>query len=116
MVFEIGADINGAVSLGKKGGFVNYTVGLQHQQHTNRAGEPGEDVLFGVDGTNPWIQENPDLGMIVGQPDMNTGEIYLNAELPMQFMSKDIELYSSLGVTLRNGKSFALHRAPYWVF
>ena len=108
--FEVGADINGAVS-GKNGGFVNYTVGMSHQQHTNRAGEPGEDLLFGVPSTDPWIQANPDLGMTVGQPDMNTGEIYFNAELP----TKLVKFYSNLGVTLRKGKSFALYRAPYWV-
>lgn len=110
--FEIGADINGSEA-GKSGAYVNYTVGLQHQQYTNRAGEPGEDLLFGVDGTNPWIQDNPDLGMIVGQPDMNTGEILLNAGLP--FKNGKGELYAMMSATLRNGKSYALHRTPYWV-
>jgi iron complex outermembrane receptor protein len=120
--FNIGADINGAL-IGKKGAYVNYTFGLNHQQHTNRAGTPGGDGLFGVifgdndilTGNTPWLQENPDLGMTVGQPDMNTGEVYFNGELPTTIFNMDVELYSSLGVTLRRGKSFALYRAPYWV-
>lgn len=109
---EVGANINGAIS-GKKGSWVNYTFGLKHQQHTNRAGKPGEDTLFEVDGTNSWIQENPDLGMIVGQPDMNTGEVMFNGAIP--FKNKKGEFYATIGATIRRGTSFALYRTPYWI-
>lgn len=110
--FEIGADFNGALS-GEKGAYVNYTFALNHQEHTNRAGEPGEDPLFGVPASNPWIQENPDLGMTVGQPDMNTGEVMFNGAVP--FKNKKGEFYATVGATVRSGKSFALYRTPYWV-
>ncbi|MEE9349515.1 MAG: TonB-dependent receptor [Flavobacteriaceae bacterium] len=113
---EVGADINGAV-LNENGGYVNYTVGLKHQQHTNRAGEPGGDALFGVPENDPtwgsWLADNPDLGMTVGQPDMNTGEVMLNAGMP--FKNGKGEFYATMGVTLRRGNSFALYRTPYWV-
>lgn len=110
--FEIGADFNGALS-GKKGAYVNYTFALNHQEHTNRAGEPGEDALFGVPSTNPWIQEHPDLGMTVGQPDMNTGEVMFNGAVP--FKDKKGEFYATAGATVRGGRSFALYRTPYWI-
>jgi len=114
--FNIGANINGTATT-KNGGFVNYTFGLQHQQHTNRAGEPGADNLFGVPANDPtwgtWLSENPDLGMTVGQPDMNTGEIMLNGGMP--FKNGKGEFYATMGVTLRRGNSFALYRTPYWV-
>ncbi len=113
---EVGADINGTIS-GKKGAWVNYTFGLKHQGHTNRAGEPGEDRLFGVLADDPtwgdWLRENPDLGMTVGQPDMNTGEVMFNGAVP--FKNKKGEFYATVGATLRRGKSFALYRAPYWI-
>ncbi len=113
---EVGADINGAYS-NEKGAYVNYTVGLRHQQHTNRAGEPGKDDLFGVPANDPtwgqWLSDNPDLGMTVGQPDMNTGEIMLNGAIP--FNNDKGEFYATMSATLRKGKSFALYRTPYWV-
>ncbi len=113
---QIGADFNGALS-GKKGAYVNYTFALNHQEHTNRAGEPGEDLLFGVAADNPtwgnWLAEHPDLGMTVGQPDMNTGEVMFNGAVP--FNNDKGEFYATVGATVRRGKSFALYRTPYWV-
>lgn len=101
-------------------GYVNVSTSFKDQERTNRAGEPGGDGLFGVifgddailNGTNPWIQENPDLGMIVGQPDMTTFDVFYNAGLPLK---NNGEIYSFGGITYRNGTSFALYRAPYWV-
>ncbi|MCK4561395.1 MAG: TonB-dependent receptor, partial [Flavobacteriaceae bacterium] len=84
---------------------------------TNRAGKPGEDVLFGVSANNPtwgdWLSDNPDLGMTVGQPDMQKGEFFINAGIP--FKNGNGEFYGFAGLTFRKGKSFALFRAPYWV-
>lgn len=138
---NFGADVNHTFTFGD-GGFVNATLSGSHQDYTNRAGVPGGDGLFGVifqpsadalangditqadfdaqqafansvlSGTNPWIQENPGLGMIVGQPEMTKGELFVNAEYPL---NTDTKLYAFGGYNIRKGKSFALYRPPYWV-
>ncbi len=98
-------------------GFINLTAGFSSQEHTNRAGKPGEDVLFGVSANDPvwgdWLSDNPDLGMTVGQPDMQKGEFFINAGIP--FKNGNGKFYGFAGLTFRKGKSFALFRAPYWV-
>ncbi|MCP4457822.1 MAG: TonB-dependent receptor [Cytophagales bacterium] len=91
-------------------GFVNVSTGFKEQERTDRGGEPGDDVLI-LGGTNAWTEANPDLGMTVGQPDMTTFDVFYNAGIPVN----NAEVYSFGGVTYRNGKSFALYRAPYWV-
>ena len=103
------------------GGFVNVTGDFYHQDYTNRSGEPGSDLLFGtifgdqtlIDGTNPWIRQNPDLGMIVGQPEYDRYGLALNSGFPYADDTAEVYLFGSL--QSRNGKSFALYRAPYWV-
>ncbi|HFS67677.1 MAG TPA: TonB-dependent receptor [Flavobacteriia bacterium] len=114
--FQIGTDFNGALNY-DNGAYINYTFALQHQEHTNRAGKPGEDLLFGVTADDPtwgsWLTEHPDLGMTVGQPDMNTGEVMFNGAVP--FKNKKGEFYATAGATVRRGKSFALYRTPYWI-
>jgi iron complex outermembrane recepter protein len=92
-------------------GFVNISTGFKTQEKTNRPGEPGEDVLFGVGPDDPWIINNPSLGMTVGQPEMTTFDVFYNAELPLM----NAKAYSFGGVTYRNGTSFALYRTPYFV-
>ncbi|WP_417784806.1 TonB-dependent receptor [Tenacibaculum sp.] len=62
-------------------------------------------------GTHPWIQNNPDLGMTIGQPEMRKGDLFINAEYPL---NENTKLYAFGGFNLRKGKSFALYRAPYW--
>jgi iron complex outermembrane receptor protein len=61
---------------------------------------------------DPWIQANPDLGMLVGLPNSTTSDIVYNAKLPLQ---GNAEFYSFGSLQYRNGKSYALHRAPYWI-
>ena len=107
--FNVAADVNHTFTFGD-GGFVNTTLALSHQDKTNRAGEPGKDALFGVD--NQWTRDNPDLGMIIGQPEMKKGDLFVNAEYPL---NDDTKLYAFGGFNLRKGKSFALYRVPYWV-
>lgn len=109
--FNYGFSANTGFSI-LEDGYVNVSTSFKDQERTNRAGEPGEDGLFGVDGSNPWIQENPDLGMIVGQPDMTTFDVFYNAGVPLKGNGK---IYSFGGITYRNGTSFALYRTPYWV-
>ena len=119
--FNIGADINSTLSIGENGGYANFTLSYYQQELTNRAGEPGGDGLFGVifgddailNGTHPWLQENPDTGMTVGQPEMKKGELFYNMALP--FKNDSGEFYAFGGLNTRKGTSFALYRTPYWV-
>ena len=115
--FNFGADVNTGLKVGDNGGFINMTFAYYQQEETNRAGTPGEDVLFGVLADDPdwseWLSENPDLGMTVGQPELYSGDAFYNLGLP--FKNGKGKLYSFGGVTYREGKSFALYRAPYWV-
>lgn len=114
--FLFDADINTSFNVANDG-FINLTLGVSSQDHTNRAGEPGEDILFGVSADDPtwgdWLAENPGLGMTIGQPDMQKGEFMLNAGFP--FKNGNGEIYAFAGLTYRKGKSFALFRTPYWV-
>lgn len=115
--FTIGADINTGLSVGDNGGFMNITLGYYQQEETNRAGEPGEDVLFGVLADDPdfgqWLSDNPDLGMTVGQPELKTLDMFFNFGLPSK--NGNTTFYTFGGFTSRQGKSFALYRPPYWV-
>jgi len=115
--FYLDANLNTGLAIGDNGGFFNLTLGYLNQDKTNRAGTPGEDVLFGVSADDPdwssWLSQNPDLGMTVGQPEINKGDIFYNFGLPVG--EGGTEVYSFGGFTYREGKSFALYRAPYWV-
>ena len=107
--FNYGADFNTGLKIAEKGS-LNITVGLSHQNKTNRAGSPGKDDLFGVD--DAWTRANPTLGMNVGQPIMTSGSIFLNLELPTSELGK---FYTFGGTTIRKGTSYALYRTPYWI-
>jgi len=118
--FMYSADVNKGFKL-NSGGTLNVTASYYHQDNTNRAGEPGGDGLFGVvfgddsilNGSHPWIQANPDLGMTIGQPDYDKGSLYLNFTNP--FNDGASQMYAFGGATLRQGTSYALYRAPYWI-
>ncbi len=117
LTYDVG--INKGFKVGNKG-FVNLTGSFYHQDETDRAGEPGGDGLFGVifgdddilNGTHPWIQDNPDLGMTIGQPNYSKFSALANAGLPY---GDSGEFYLNWGFTFRDGTSFALYRAPYWI-
>ncbi len=117
LTYDLG--INKGFEIGN-GGFLNLTGSYYHQDETNRAGEPGGDGLFGVifgdddilNGNTPWLQANPDLGMTVGQPNYDKFSLLANAGLPY---GDGNEFYLTWGYTGRQGKSFALYRAPYWI-
>jgi len=115
--FNFGADLNTSLNVGENGGYMNLTFGYYEQEETNRAGTPGEDVLFGVAADDPdwgsWLADNPDLGMTVGQPEIKKTDIFFNMGIP--FKNGKGEVYTFGGLTYRKGKSFALYRAPYWV-
>jgi len=107
---EAGGDVNGTFT-NKNGDYINYTIAVQYQDFTNRAGEPGKDDLFGEPSSNSWIKDNTDLGMVIGQPEMITGNVYFNAAKP--FKNGKGELYATVGGELRKGKSFLFGIAPY---
>lgn len=136
--FTYSGDINRGFKIGEKG-FLNLTGSFYHQNYTNRAGEPGGDGLFGFlydvgaipieaaggfeatpgnvatgaqirSGQTNWQKENPDLGMIVGQPAFDKLSVFANFGIEHKLG----EFYADGGYTFRNGKSFALYRTPYW--
>ena len=118
--FNYGADVNKGFRL-NNGALLNVTGSWYHQNHTNRAGEPGGDGLFGVifgddailNGTHPWIAANPDLGMTIGQPEYDKGSVLANFKMPLN--DGAAEFYAFGGGTFRSGTSYALYRAPYWI-
>ncbi|MEX0275047.1 MAG: TonB-dependent receptor [Flavobacteriaceae bacterium] len=114
--FNFGADVNTTLSIDEKG-YANITFAYYQQDLTNRAGEPGEDVLLGVAADDPtwsgWLRDNPDLGMTVAQPESKSTNLNFNVGIP--FNKDKGEFYTFGGFTYRKGKSFALFRTPYWV-
>lgn len=114
------ADVNKGFSL-NNGGILNLTGSFYHQDNTNRAGEPGGDGLFGVifgddailNGTHPWLQENPDMGMTIGQAEIDKLSGFANFKMPVS--DGAAEFYAFGGATYRTGISMALYRAPYWI-
>lgn len=115
--FNIGANVNTGVKVGDKGGFLNLTAGYYHQDTTNRAGEPGDDVLFGVQADDSdwgdWLAANPDLGMTIGQPQIDKYDAFYNFGLPLN--DGKMKFYTFGGLTYREGTSYAVYRTPYWV-
>lgn len=117
--FNIGYSLNTGVKLGEKG-YLNLTTGYSDQKETNRAPATGKDLLFGnifgdetlLNGTDPWLQANPTMGMHVGTPNMKTAEIFFNSSVELD---ENTELYAFGGLTNRDGKSYALYRTPYWI-
>lgn len=109
--FEMGYALNAGLRLGDRGSLV-MSASFHEQRETNRAGEPGKDDLFGVGADNPWIQQNPDLGMNIGQPYVGSANIMFNGSVDVDDKH---EIYGFGGVAYRKGISYALYRTPYWV-
>ncbi|HHZ94164.1 MAG TPA: TonB-dependent receptor, partial [Flavobacteriales bacterium] len=51
-------------------------------------------------------------GMHVGTPNMTSRDLFYNASVDL---NENTELYSFGGITTRQGLSYALYRAPYWI-
>jgi iron complex outermembrane receptor protein len=110
--FMYNANVNKGFAVGEHGYF-NLNAGYSYQDKTNRPGEPGADALFGVDASNAWIQANPDLGMTIGQPESSILNLGMNFQTDH---SGDKGQFYAFGTfAARDGKSFALYRAPYWI-
>jgi iron complex outermembrane receptor protein len=82
----------------------------EHLQLTNTANDLNVLGTSLVDGTNPWLQQNPGLGMILGQPEMTTNNLFYNVNYAI---GTEAEIYSFGGTTYRNGESYGIFRAPY---
>jgi len=91
-------------------GKLTVSMAYEDQNETNRAGEPGQDYLFGVN--NSWTQANPNLGMRVGMPNMTTNSVFYNYS---NEVNENMEVYSFGGSVYRRGISYALYRTPYWI-
>lgn len=109
-----GYNVNTGFALGAKG-YLNITHSFSEQKETNRAATPGKDDLFGVPSGDPvfggFLRDNPDLGMIIGQPNMTTGDVFFNGSIEL---GDNAEVYGFGGLTYRRGSSYALYRTPYW--
>ncbi|MEQ9406001.1 MAG: TonB-dependent receptor [Cyclobacteriaceae bacterium] len=130
--FNFATDFNTGLNFGD-GGSINLTLSYYNQKLTNRAGTPGvadlpaapnvADYSGGAsdpeyisdaaiyDTWEQWAIDNPDLGMHVGQPDMEQKDLFVNIAHPI---GENSEFYTFHGVTKRTGRSFAYYRAPYW--
>ena len=114
-----GFDASTGIRVGS-GGYLNLSASFLDQEETNRAGEPGGDGLFGIvfddeailNGTNEWLQNNPDMGMRVGMPNMTINDVSYNFGYNLNAQNK---LYSFGSLTTRKSLSYALYRAPYWI-
>ena len=107
-----GYDLSTGFKLGTDG-FLRVSHGFSDQDETNRAPSPGRDGLFGVGPEDdPWVGDNPKLGMRVGLPNITSSDLFYNGGLPL---TDDAELYSYGGLQYRNGISYALYRVPYWI-
>ena len=112
----ISVDANFGFKIGSKG-FANVTAAYLDQGKTNRPGNVTEDPLFGVNTTpgdpnfSQWLVDNPDMGMIVGQPEMTKNDVMFNGKYDLNGIG---EAYAFGGVTFRKGRSWALRRTPYW--
>jgi iron complex outermembrane receptor protein len=129
--FKMGIDYNGTFDLGE--GKINLSYEHYQQRITNRAGEPGlrdipaaPDVAdYGNDPNDPnyirevtyynnlveWVNKHPNIGMIVGQPDLTKNSVLANITYPL---GDNTEFYTMHTFTKRKGQSFAYYRAPYW--
>ncbi len=129
--FKMGVDYNSTFDLGD--GKINLSFEHYQQRITNRAGEPGRRDLpdapdvadYGNDPNDPayvqevtyynnlvnWVDKNPDIGMIVGQPDLTKNSVMANITYPL---GENAEFYTFHTFTKRVGQSFAYYRAPYW--
>ena len=110
--FNFATDYNTTFGFGE-GGFINLTLGYFNQKLTNRAGTPGVDDLPDNPRANEqaWAENNPDLGMHVGLPDLEKTDVFASITHPL---GENSEFYTFHGFTHRTGRSFAYYRAPYW--
>lgn len=114
-----GADVNYGIAVGDNG-FLNLTGEYYYQDITDRAGEFANEVgdpLFGIPlGSDPVLDDYftnyPDLNMTYGQPEIS--KVAGMANFGMSYDEGKGKVYSTVGYTFRQGKSFAFYRTSYW--
>ena len=110
-----GFDASTGIRVGSNG-YLNLSASFHDQEETNRAGEPGSDLLFidlsGLTDDTGFITDNPDLGMRIGIPNMTTNDVSFNFGYNLDNRNK---FYSFGSLTTRKSLSYALYRAPYWI-
>lgn len=114
-----GIDVNKGFQLGKNG-FINFTGEYSYQDVTDRAGEFADEVgdpLFGIPlGTSPELDDYfarfPDLNTTYGQPEITKISGLVN--FGTKYNGGKGKFYGNLGLTARDGLSFAFFRTPYW--
>ena len=113
--FNQGFDASTGIRVGSNG-FLNLSASFHDQEETNRAGEPGSDLLFidlsGLTDDTGFITDNPNLGMHIGMPNMTTNDVSFNFGYNLDNRNK---FYSFGSLTTRKSLSYALYRAPYWI-
>ena len=127
--FNMGVDYNSTFNMGDAK--VNLSLEYYDQKNTNRAGKaqdtPGTtpDVADYIDVNDPlyirdlayfnnvsqWMQENPEIGMKVGQPNLTKKSGMVNITYPL---GEKTELYTFHTFTNRIGQSYAYYRSPFW--
>ncbi len=127
--FKLGIDYNSTFKVGE--GTLNLSLEHYDQYATNRAGKaqdtPGaapdvndhtgpNDPLYIRDlayfnNVSAWMQENPEIGMKVGQPRLTKNSALANFTLPL---GDDSEFYTFHTFTKRYGQSYAYYRSPFW--
>ncbi len=110
-----GFDASTGIRVGSNG-YLNLSASFHDQEETNRAGEPGSDLLFidlsGLTDDTGFITDNPDLGMRIGIPNMTTNDVSFNFGYNLDNRNK---FYSFGSLTTRKSLSYALYRTPYWI-
>lgn len=119
-LYQIG--LNQGLALGKKGGFLNFTLLGYFRGYTNRAGEVTgsltrstnfESADNGADRDARYLKyvgaKRSEMRGRVGQSQVASGQMFFNAELPIDKQSK---VYFFGGLNFRNGVSAALFRKP----
>jgi iron complex outermembrane recepter protein len=127
-------NLNYGFNLGKKGGFLNLTLGFNHRNPTNRTGTYNntvylatlpqtrfEDFSFSrpltaaeltrqTNDNNQVAQNSFDRdGMIVGNSRSQNYSVFANMAIPLQ---KDWEVYANGGYNQRYGKAAGFYRYP----
>ena len=112
--YQFNLDYNTTFPFGD-GGRINLTLAYTDQEKTNRAGSPG--IESGDTNENSpqhvldFVNDNPSLGMIVGRPDLNQKNIFVNITHPL---GENSEFYTTHGFSDRWNRSFAYYRHPAW--
>jgi len=111
----IGLTLNNGANFGDKG-FLNYTVGLSHQNLANRPGDvdaAGEASDFGVPlaDVQAYLAKYPDARNVNGDPEKASARFLINGGIPI---NDNTDFYGNFAYVYKKVNSFANFRTPYW--